>query len=73
MSLQDEMEGLDLEGKTVEEITDLLEELYCERSYPGFASIHSCSTQEEFLLLENPFGGFQLWFALIELKFSPFL
>lgn len=51
MSLQDEMEGLDLEGKMVEEITDLLEELYSERSYPGFASIHSCSTQEEFLLL----------------------
>lgn len=28
MFLQDEMEGLDLEGKTVEQITDLLEKLF---------------------------------------------
>lgn len=30
LSLQDEMEGLDLEGKAVEESTDLLKKLYSE-------------------------------------------
>lgn len=34
---QDEMEGLDLEGKTVEETTDLLEKLF----RAGFGSIQS--------------------------------